>query len=181
MNKIKRVSLCFRMLFQIAFITLPILVILSWIKAPAPLLTMAGDIAINMIPHDYPILHPLSTTTHLLGFLVSMIPVTVTLFTLHYLIKLFGLYEKGEIFSLQNVNLIRNIGYTLFIGQLINPIYDVLISLTLTWNNPPGHRLASITVDQTNIGILLVAFMVILISWIMAEAYKLREEQQLTI
>jgi len=51
----------------------------------------------------------------------------------------------------------------------------------LTWRNPPGHRFASITLIQTNIGVILVALMVILISWIMLEGCKIREEQQLTV
>ncbi len=60
-------------------------------------------------------------------------------------------------------------------------LYQALIGFMLTWRNPPGHRFVSITLDQTNIGIILVALMVILISWIMLEGCKIREEQQLTV
>ena len=72
----------------------------------------------------------------------------------------------------------------LLVGQLIiNPIYEGLISMLLTWDNPAhqGLRIAKIGFDQTNLGILFTALLVILISWIMAEGYQLREEQQLTI
>jgi len=65
--------------------------------------------------------------------------------------------------------------------QLVNPFYEALMGIVLTLHNPHGHRLAIITLDQTNIGILFVAGIVILISWIMSEGCKLREEQQLTI
>jgi len=106
------------------------------------------------------------------------------MFVLYFLIKLFRQYEKGEIFLIENVRYIRNIGYTLLIGQLLNPIYDGLISADLTWGNhyvQKGMRIASVTFDNTNITVLLTSLFIILISWIMAEGYQLRAEQQLTI
>lgn len=183
MNKIKRVSFFFKMLFQIMFIGLPIVMVIAWMKVPEPLylLGVSGGFEFSVIPQGTPILHTLSATTRILGFLISMIPTGVELFVLYFLIKLFQLYQQGEIFSIHNVKYIRNIGYTLLIGQLLHPIYEGLITATLTWGNPHGHRIATITVGSTNVGILLLALLVILISWIMAEGCQLREEQQLTI
>jgi hypothetical protein len=181
MNKIRRVSLFFRVLFQILFVVLPVLVIIAWIIAPSPILSTQSLVLIDMIPREYPIMHPLSITTKILGCLMSMIPTAVELFILYCLIQLFFLYEKGEIFSLQNVRYIRNVAYALLVGQLISPFYEAIMGVILTWNNPHGHRFASITFNGTNVGILLTALFVILISWIMAEGCKLREEQQLTI
>ena len=185
MNKIQRVSLFFRVLFQITFIVLPLFLAISWIEAPKPLDLLSGTIIFDTMPaHSvYPILMPLTTTTKILGFVVNLIPTGVQLFVLYFLIKLFRLYEKGEIFSLENVRYIKKVGYTLLIGQLINPIYDVLLSLTLTWNNHLHGipRYAMVEFSGTNFGILLTALMVILISWIMAEGCRLRDEQQYTI
>lgn len=76
---------------------------------------------------------------------------------------------------------IRNIGYALLIGQIINPFYEALMGLVLTLHNPSGHRFIGFTLDQNNIGILFAALIIILISWVMAEGCQLREEQQLTI
>lgn len=188
MNKIKKVSLFFKILFQILFIALPITLMIGWVNAPKPLVTLGGTINMSLIPHAYlpnetgpVILHTLSATEKMLGFLVSTIPLCIELFILYFLIKLFQLYEKGEIFSSKNVQYIRKIGYTLLIDQCINPFYQALMGVVLTLHNPPGHRFAAVTLDQTNMGILLTALLVILISWIMAEGCKLREEQQLTI
>ncbi|HLB42713.1 MAG TPA: DUF2975 domain-containing protein [Gammaproteobacteria bacterium] len=195
MNRIKKVSLFFRLVFQIIFVALPILLIISWIYAPNELVLLAGFIKLNAIPATYSgmhaytaqgvpekaILHALTVGEKSLGCLVSAIPMMVEMFILYSLIKLFKLYEKGEIFSINHVRYIRNIGYALLTGQLIEPFYQFVMGLVLTLNNPPHHRYAAITLDQTNIGILLTALLVILISWIMAEGCKLREEQQLTI
>lgn len=195
MNRIKNVSLFFRVAFQIIFVALPILLIFSWLYAPHELVLLSGCIKLNAIPHTYSglhvysaqelpqkaILHTLSVSEKSLGCLVSAIPLLVEMFILYSLIQLFKLYENGDIFSLNLVRYIRNIGYALLIGQLIEPFYQFVMGFVLTLNNPPHHRFAAITLDQTNIGILLTALLVILISWIMAEGCKLREEQQLTI
>ncbi len=196
MNKIKKVSLFFKIVFQIIFIALPVLSIISWIYAPDELVLLAGFVKLNAIPSNYSgmhvftaqgipekaILHTLTAGEKILGFLASTLPMMVQMFILYFLIKLFDLYEKGEIFSIQHVRYIRNIGYALLVGQLIiEPIYQFATGVILTIHNPPKHSFASITLDQTNIGILLMAFLLILISWIVVEGCKLREEQQLTI
>jgi DUF2975 family protein len=194
-NRIKRVSLFFRLVFQIFFVALPILLIFSWIYAPEQLILLTGFIKLNAIPATYSgmhvytaqgipekaILHTLTVGEKTLGCLVSAIPIIVEMFILYSLIKLFKLYEKGEIFSMGHVRYIRNIGLALLIGQIIEPIYQFIMGFVLTLNNPPHHHYAAITLDQTNIGILLTSLLIILISWIMAEGYKLHEEQQLTI
>lgn len=204
MSKIKSVSLFFRVIFQITFIALPILLIFSWIYAPNELVLLAGVIKLNAIPANYigmhtyslpgahflpppngvnakALLHTLTANEKIIGCLVSAIPMAVNMFVVCSLIKLFNLYEKGEIFTINHVKYIRNIGYALLAGQIIQPFYQFVMGLVLTLNNPPHYRYASITLDQTNMGILLTALLVILISWIMAEGCKLREEQQLTI
>jgi hypothetical protein len=181
MNKIKHVSFFFRIFFQTVFIITPIALIITWIKIPEPLLLLNG-IKISMIQTDeYPILHILTLNTRFLGFLLSLIPTSVELVILYFLIRLFRLYESGIVFTMANVLYIRNIAYALLIGQLIHPIYEGLMGLILTWGNPPGHRFASVSFSEANIGIILMAFFVILISWIMAEGSQLAEEQKLTI
>ena len=182
MNKIKRVSLCFRVLFQIVFCLLFLQVLgvgVTWVIAPHILSFLDGNIVFSL--PNYPVLHPLSITTRLLGFLLSIIPIGIGILVAYFLVKLFQLYEQGEIFSLKNVIYIRNIGYTLLIGQLFNPLYDALMSLLLTWSNPPHHHLVQVTVNGTNVGILFTSLLVILISWIMAEGHKLLEEHELTV
>lgn len=189
MNKIKRVSLFFKILFQIIFVALPILLIIAWVSSPDSIVLFGGIINMSFIPRAYSsagshgnsILHVLSTNERLMGFCLSAIPMMVQLYIVYSLIKLFQLYQNGIIFSLKNVKYIRNIGYALLIGQLINPFYEGLMGLVLTLHNPPGHRFATITLDQTNLGIIFTGLLIILISWIMAEGCKLQEEQQLTI
>ena len=142
-----------------------------------------GVINLSYIPINYSnsILHPLSISEKLLALAASFLPLLVQLYIVFSLIQLFKLYEQGIIFSKENVRYIRNIGFGLIATQVVSLLYQGLMGIILTWHNPPGHRFFSITLGHTNIGVILVALMVILISWIMFEGCKIREEQQLTV
>lgn len=181
MNKIQRVSIFCKWVFQILFFAFPIMSIIFWINAPSPIVSAQHAIVINGIPHAIKIFHTLSATTKLIGFAISLIPLTINLCVLYFLIRLFQLYAQCEIFSLKNVHYIKCIGYALFIEQLVHPIYEALLSAALTWGNPHGERTAIITFSGTNITILFTALLIILVSWIMAEGHKLKEDQQYTI
>src|SRR5437868_11828751 len=115
MHKIQRVSLGFRIIFQSLFILIPLMEVVAWIKAPQSLHDLAHVFQFDVIPLMYQtkILHTLTASDKVLGLMVSMIPIGVALFCLYFFIKLFKLYERGEIFSALNVNYILKIGYVL--------------------------------------------------------------------
>jgi hypothetical protein len=176
MNKIKYVSLFFKLLFQIIFICLLIMQVIGWVYAPI-------DSWFNVIPRVYQasIANNFDLNTKIAGFVVTMVPTAIKLMVLYFLIKLFALYERHEFFSENNVRYIRNAGYALFLEQIIRPISDFILGFVLTSGNPPGLRYATMIITGTNLGLMLTALVIILISWIMTEGAKLHDEQQLTI
>lgn len=178
--KIKKVSSIFRWLFLVLLIAVPLVHILSWLNAPVPI-DLSGGFFISVVPQGMKILHPLSFSTKLVGFLIGAIPVVLIEFILYFLIKLFKLYEQAEIFSIQNVNYIKKIGNTLLITQIVTIICNGFLSVVLTLNNPHGLRTLVLTISGMHISLILTAFIIILIAWIMAEGCQLRDEQQLTI
>lgn len=153
---------------------------MTWIIAPLPWNMVMHGIRFlaNAIPEGVPILHPLTLENKILGAAITTIPLIISELILYFLIKLFTLYRQSKIFTLQNVRYIRNVSYTLLMGQIVNPFNQALLTAALTWQNPHGQRIIRITLDGTNFGIVLMALLIILISWIMAEGYKLQEEQQ---
>ncbi|MES2217910.1 MAG: DUF2975 domain-containing protein [Pseudomonadota bacterium] len=180
MNKIKLVSRFFRVLFQITFVAVPICLILYWLNAPYPLLILGNTMAIDLIPHtmpNFPLILHLSNQTKFLGFLVSLIPASLILIVCYFLIKLFRLYERNEIFSLNNIFYLRKVAAVVIASELVFlPIYQGLLSLVLTWHYPTHFVVISV-----NFSILLLSLLLLLISWIMAEGFKLQDEQQFTI
>jgi hypothetical protein len=181
-SRIKKVSFIFCLIFKVLFVAVPLVHIIAWFNAPNPI-DVSGQFGflINVIPRGTQILHPLDNTTRLYGFLVDLIPVILMELIIYFLIRLFTLYQRAEIFSLQNVKYIKNTGLTLLILQIVRPLGDGFLTAVLTMGNPPGHRYIAITVSGTNVSMMLTAFIIILVSWIMAEGCRLREEQQLTI
>lgn len=181
MNKIVWVSRFFKYFFQCLFVSIFLSNVIGWIYAPNELALLNHMITFNVIPNHYPILHTLTITEKLLGFTVSLVPITVTLVGLAYLTRLFSMYAQGNLFDKKNVIYIKRIAYALIISQIINPFYQLCMGFVLTKGNPIGHRVMSITLDQTNIALVLLAGLIIVIAWMTAEGFRLREEQQLTI
>lgn len=122
-----------------------------------------------------------SFLTSFLIFLITMVPTTVFLFSLLYLIKLFKLYEDGIIFTKKNVYYTKCIAYCILVWQILGPIREILVSLVSSWNNPPGERFITFGFSDFNVGIIFIAFVILLISKIMSEACKIQEEQTYTV
>src|SRR3990167_9110297 len=83
--KIKKVSSIFRWLFLVLLIAVPLVHILSWLNAPVPI-DLSGGFFISVVPQGVKILHPLSFSTKLVGFLIGVIPVVLIQFILYFLI-----------------------------------------------------------------------------------------------
>lgn len=187
MNKIQRVGSFLRVIFQIAFFAWPLMLILYWIFAPhmysdvSHVNATAYDVFVSFIPRGTEILHPITGTDAFRGFLVGILPITIEMMIIYFLIKLFKLYEQGKIFTSLNVEYLRKIGICMLVNQGVGFIYDGLITFVLTMHNPAGHRVASITFGNYDVYNIVTAVMVIVISWIMAEGCKLNDEQQLTV
>lgn len=179
MNKIQRVSFFLRVIFQIALVLWPIMVIMYWSFSQYLIPNFIH--IISLIPAGLEILHPITATDVFWGIVISVLPSAVIMTILYFLIKLFKLYEQGKIFTMLNVKYLKNIGVTMLIGQIVGLIYDGLISFALTFHNPPGHWVASVTFSNYDVYNILTAVMVIVISWIMEEGCKLQEENQYTV
>ena len=178
MNKIQRLSMFLRVIFQIAFVVWPLVLALYWIFAPQH---FPYNFSINFIPNGTEILHPITGADSLWGFLIGLLPTIIEMIIIYFLIKLFKLYEQGEIFTLSNVEYLKKIGICMLINQGIGFIYDALITFVLTMHNPPGHRVASFTFSNHDACNVVTAIMIIVISWVMAEGCKLKEELKYTV
>ena len=178
MKRIKYVSLFFRVLFQIIFVCLILIQIVGWVYAPVQFQYF------NVVPnfyYSYVFYNHFDLNTKIAGFFITLIPTLIQLTVVYSLIRLFQLYERHEFFSIKNVFHIRQAGYALLLLQFLTPICNFLLGFVLTSVNPPGYRFARLNINDTNIGLIFTALIIILISWIMSEGRKLQDDQQLTI
>jgi len=184
MQKIQMVSRFFHYLFIVILVAWVAAYFYRWFLMPVDLVIgqkPSPYLHFSLIPDGVKVLHPITYSTRFWGFLVSLIPLAVKLYIITSLIQLFKLYEKGKIFTDKNVFHIKMIAYLLLAVQLIRPVHEAFLTMILTWHNPVGHRMAVASMTGTNIGLMLTALVILLVAWIMGEAKKLKEEQELTV
>ncbi|MCP0914910.1 MULTISPECIES: DUF2975 domain-containing protein [Legionella] len=113
--------------------------------------------------------------------MIQLLPLSITVLICNKLAKLFGLYERGELFEEENIKLIRAIGIYMILGELVQLIYQPMLTAALSFNNQTGERVISVTLGTTNIATLLTACIILVASWIIKEANQLKTDSQLTI
>ncbi|MGB2147147.1 MAG: DUF2975 domain-containing protein, partial [Vibrio toranzoniae] len=122
---------------------------------------------------------PLSTGRSLIGYFPSMISTMLTVALLWQLIVLFRLYEKGIIFELQNTECFKKLSYLLIATPFVELLMDVLLSLALSFSD--GNWNMSFTIDDSDITMMIIGFIVRVIAVVMEKAAVLQEESELTI
>lgn len=184
MTKIQRLSSRLRTLFLVGIGLVPVLHALGWaffeqvIATPpfsfSPLLGLSWGEPPFMAG-------PATATMKLLGFAASMLPGAATMYSFACLAALFGRFGKGEMFTAETVRLIRRLGWAMLATQGLRVLHGSLVSLILTMDNPPGQHVISVGLDSATLSETVTGVVIILASWVMDEARKLKEEQELVI
>lgn len=169
-------------LCRLFFVALPIGIIVFWLTTQTDYdyLSSTGlvqyGIDIQAITHT-----ELSIRTRVLSIVVSIVYSSILLFALKSLTQLFKNYQRGDIFTLKNAQLYQKLGYSVFYWVFGGIVYQAIMTVVLSFNNPPGQRILAITMTGVDILSLLIGFFVIMISWIMQEAYRITDENNNTI
>jgi len=174
MHHIQRVSQRYRLLFTGLIVGVPVFDLLYW----AFLNHLPDGLLANL-----PIVpgRDLSILSLSLACLASLIPVSVAVYGLFTLRSLFRLYENAIIFSVDNVRCFRRLGYTLIAWVIASAVFTPLISIAMTFTNPPGERVLVAKFGVLDFSTLIIGGIVLLVSWVMNEGRKLEDEQAHTI
>ncbi|KIX12244.1 DUF2975 domain-containing protein [Dethiosulfatarculus sandiegensis] len=174
MSKIKNTSRKLRFCCLGIMIATPIVIALAWIN-------------LNHYPaliRELPIkpMAELPATALLLGFGIDMISASIIMYAVYKLYKLFGLYGEGRIFNNQVVNCYRMLGRVIIIAVPLGILEETLMVLMITFfTYPPGQRLLSIGLSNDSFMLLFIGVSLLTASWVMDEARKLKEDQELII
>jgi len=187
-TRISKYAKIFRTLFWCFLVASPFFVALFWLSGglfgfesesyKLGFEIFLGDIYIG---EEFFPEFPLAWDIRMFGLAVNMLPLSVSMLSLWWLIRLFDCFTIGEIFTENTVKYIRYLGWTMVAGVAVTPIYDALITLVLTMHNDVGERLIAISFEGTDFEELITAGVIILVSWIMEEGRKLRETDELTV
>jgi hypothetical protein len=97
------------------------------------------------------------------------------------LIKLFGLYQQGIIFTANHINQLRNIGTCLLVWTVFDLSYPIFLMLFLRLSGLSESLPLFFSISSDQLLRLLVGLIIFVLGWIMTEAQKLQQEQELTI
>ncbi|MEZ8786445.1 DUF2975 domain-containing protein [Vibrio splendidus] len=182
MSNIQKQSRRVRMLLQSLFVLTPIMVCYFWltVETPYDFISSTGIFYLTYDIGNYTML-PLTMTTRIVAAFTSLLMSSILMYALMVLIRLFRNYERGEIFSLENAMSYQKLGYSLFYWVLGSVIYGSLMSVILSFNNPPGERIFEISFVGMDFLTLILGIIILIISWVMKEGYILADEHSQTI
>lgn len=116
------------------------------------------------------------------SYAIMLIPeLLFCLFIYWSLIKLFGLYQQGAIFTVMHINQLRNIGTCLLVWSVFDLLYPILLMLFLRISGLSESLPLFLSISSDQLLKLLIGLIIFVMSWIMTEGQKLQQEQELTI
>jgi hypothetical protein len=116
---------------------------------------------------------PLSMPARLVLIAVLTLSIGVLFKGLYHLERLFSDYARGEIFTTQTAAQIRQLGITAILWGVVSIIWAIAALGLVHMSQPMSFHLH---LDSIFIGIVIIV-----ISWFMAAAAEMREENELTI
>jgi hypothetical protein len=149
---------------------IPLALIVYWVKfnTVAPMVGILQD-----IPYEAANLTWMSLV---LGFLASAVLVAVVLYGLYRLRRLFELYGDGQVFTPETAGCLRGFAVSVLLYGALSPVIGSLLSVILTIGNPPGQRVLSVTLTATEIQLVFLGAVLLVISWVMSESFRLAKE-----
>ncbi|TMX46649.1 DUF2975 domain-containing protein [Photobacterium damselae] len=182
MTNIQKQSRRVRLFFQCLLFLTPIGVCYYWLTGQTPndFLTMMGFVQTSIDIGSYT-QQPLTMMTRILAMISSLLLSGVILYALRVLIHLFKNYEQNEIFTLDNAKCYRKLGYSIFYWVGSSVVYGTAMSVILSFNNPPGERLLTVTFAGIDFLTLIFGMIILIISWVMQEGFRIADENNHTI
>ena len=156
--RIKRMSRFLKVVFLIYFVVIGLVLVAGHIKTPIPL----GDqtfASFGDIPAELKIYEAIRGALYLLAVVAFY--------------RLLDLYEKGTIFSAENVSQLRRLGSLAVDYALLKACLPILEEHGITFPSFPINFLFSPW--------FIVGCLTIIIAWVMDEGRKIQEEQELTV
>lgn len=120
----------------------------------------------------------LKSTTRLIGFAISMVPMAVLFFMLHQAYELFDTYRLGNIFAAQAPSRLRRIGLSTIALAFLRPLTGALLTVALTAANPQGQRHLAISISLDDYMLAAFGGLLLAIGHVMVEATRLAEENR---
>ena len=107
-----------------------------------------------------------------------MIPTGVLIYGMARLRRLFHLYQTGDIFSADAARCLKQFAITVMLQAVLGPIASAAHSVIVTFHNPPGERMLSLSLGSGEFAALLLGGLLLVIAWIMGESSRVADENR---
>jgi len=169
---------------NIALVVIPLFNLIVWSQAGTHFFTGISNalVFLKFHPLEVPILggavnpSDIQWTTAAKGVMllsktIQLTPLMIGLFLLKLIFKN---YKKEDVFVVQNAQYYQWIGYLIFIGSMASYVSKMLVTSAFHYNGQVVNYDFSLTTG-------FIALLVLVISQVMLEGSRLREENQLTV
>ncbi len=110
------------------------------------------------------------------AMVVVSVSVALGLYALLQVWHLFGAYGRGVVFGPEASRRLNRLAWALMASAVVRPLTKTVVVLLLTWHNPPGQRQLVISLAWEDYLSLLFGGLLFAMSWAMAEARRLEQE-----
>lgn len=146
--------------------------LISWFQGPLP-------IKILLL---FPVLtRNVSPATKAFGIILDLIPFLLFFLGMFYFIRILNYLKKNLLFTSNVFFLFKRLTYIALFWVIYHPISYTLLGLVVTLNNPKGYRYLSFVFTYSDALNILLFGLFLIITSLMHEGLKLKEEQDLTV
>ena len=151
-----------------------------------PIATAFYCFGFNVLPHHNLIFETYGITeltlqNRSLLFIANLLPLSIALWCLWMLHKLFALFAEKIFYHQHNVKRFRALGLGLIAWVICDFILTPVRSVILTLNQPEGSRVIALNFELNDMIMLLAGIVTILLAWVVDEGRKIKEENLHTI
>jgi len=151
---------------NILLVILPVLLLVIWLNI---------DLIEDFFPGDYDIT-TFNIKTQAFGMLFSLLPLSIGMYGISSLRRLFRNYAGGRVFLSENARYIKRFAWMSILSGGLSPVFGAVYSLILSMNHPAGQHFLSIELRSTDIQTILLGLVFVAIAHVMESAHRLSEE-----
>lgn len=110
--------------------------------------------------------------------LAGAVPAAAGLYVLAQLWRLFSRYREGDVLGAATVRVFARFARAVVGLALLQIAGRALMSVALSWDNPPGQRVLTISVDWNDYVLLLLGAALVAMARVMTQAARVEEENR---
>lgn len=147
-------------------VLLPVSLLIIWLNI---------DLIADFFPGAYDVT-TFDIKTQAYGMLFSLLPLSIWMYGISCLRRLFRNYAMGRVFLSENAGYITRFAWMSILSGGLSPVFNAVYSLILSMNHPAGQHILSIELRSADIQAILLGLVFVAIAHVMETAHRLSEE-----